>query len=143
MVSNNAGGYRPFDWSQYTVATNSTSNAWVPYEGAAIFSVPDNGFVQGIGGYGSIAQPITLPTFSAEALAAQKDDTKWVGHISRRVQSINTMIEEHLLFAIQMIDRGYDSSNLPVSDWCKAKRPFLVAEAEKRKLSGYDDGWDK
>jgi len=74
---------------------------------------------------------------------AQNDNTKWVGHLSLAVKDIKDMIDDHLLAAINMIQRGIDHNDIVVPDWCKAKLPFLIAEAEKRKLEGYNDGWDK
>jgi hypothetical protein len=81
-------------------------------------------------------------TMTPEQEAAKLDNVMWVSHTSGRITLIVELIDEYLINAINMCQRGHDASNDAVPAWALTKLPFLISEAERRKLSGYDDGWD-
>jgi len=77
------------------------------------------------------------------------DDRMWVSHVNGRSRRIDEMVGEHILSCIAMIERGTDCTGEIVPDWCKAKAPLLIKEAERRGILGeykfsnrVADGWD-
>lgn len=90
---------------------------------------------------------VTITDSYATQEMLRNDPSVWVSHVSGRSRKISDMIDEHILFAIKMIERGRDVNGVVVPDWCKNKVPALVIEAGKRGILGQyshgtDDGWD-
>ena len=73
----------------------------------------------------------------------RNDNTMWVSHTTGMVKPIEDMDDEHLKRSIGMITRGRDSYGVIVPEWCSAKYSYLIKEAERRRLEGYNNGWDE
>lgn len=83
----------------------------------------------------------TIAPISEEEQAARQDPTVWISK-AKVVTRIVDLIDEYLINCINFVQRGHDVEGRKISQYHLDKLPFLIAEAENRKLKGYDDGWD-